>query len=99
MAATHGRTPAQRNHHGGQWAKILEKMDRMREWAKTATPEQKHAASTLAGRSGPGLGYEDVKRLAEKPMESMLAVQGEVATPRFAGVGFAVLRGKAWGGC
>src|SRR3989449_9753437 len=47
---------------------VLEKMDRMMEWAKTATPEQKRAASFMGGGSGRRLDYEDVKRLAEKPI-------------------------------
>lgn len=50
IAAAQARTPAQRDHLRGQWAKVLEKADRMREWAKTATPEQKKRAASSLGR-------------------------------------------------
>src|SRR5713101_1674681 len=48
IAAAQARTPAQRDHHGAQWAKVLGDMDEMVEWAKTATPEQKCSASLMA---------------------------------------------------
>src|SRR5262252_2340563 len=59
IAAAHARTPAQRDHHGAQWAEVLDMMERMREWAKTATPEQMRAASTIGRSSGPSIEYED----------------------------------------
>ncbi len=81
IAAAQARTPVQRDHLGGQWAKILGKANRMMEWAKTATPEQKRAASSIARGSGPSLSYEDVRRLAENPMQTMLVPQLRTATP------------------
>ncbi len=80
IAAARARTPAQRDHLGGQWSKILERMERIKEWAKTATPEQMRAASSIASGSGPSLGYDDVKRLAEKPMQTMLGPVVEEVT-------------------
>jgi Protein of unknown function (DUF4238) len=90
IAAAHARTPAERDHHGGQWAKVLEKMERMKEWAKTATPEQKRAASTIASGSGPSLGYDDVKLLAEKPLQTMLPPMVGEATPLLVRLDFLV---------
>jgi Protein of unknown function (DUF4238) len=81
IAAQHVRTPAQRDHLAGQWGKVLEMMDHMREWAKTATPQQLRDAGSLAGGSGPSLGYEDVKGMAEKPLQTMLASQIETQLP------------------
>ena len=81
IAAQHVRTRAQRDHHQKQWRKVQEKMDRMGEWAKNATPEQRQAASTLGGGSGPRLGYDEVKRLAEAPMQTMLAPMIETQLP------------------
>jgi hypothetical protein len=81
IAAAQARTPAQRDHLGGQWTKLLERMNEMREWAKTATPEQKRAASSIAPGSGPSFGFEDVKRLAEEPMQTTLVPQIQAATP------------------
>src|SRR5262245_6988210 len=81
MAAAHSRTPAQRDHFGGQWGKVLEKMDHMREWARTVTPEQKRAAATIAPGPGPALGYEDVKRMTETPMQTMLVPMIDAQLP------------------
>jgi hypothetical protein len=91
MAAAQARTPTQRDHLGGQWAQVLEQMEHMEDWAKTATPEQRRDASTLGQGSGPSLRYEDVKRMAEKPMETWLMPQIEAATPLLAGLDFAVV--------
>jgi hypothetical protein len=83
IAAAHARTPAYRDHLAEQWRSVLQKTERMMEWAKTATPDQRRAAALSrpffrdSGR--PSLGYKDVKRLAEKPMQTMLVplVQAE----------------------
>jgi hypothetical protein len=91
IAAARARTPAQRDHLGGQWSKILERMERMKEWAKTATPQQMRAASSIASGSGPSLGYDDVKLLAEKPMQTMLPPMVGEATPLLARLDFLVL--------
>ena len=81
IAASRARTPAQRDHHAGQWAEMREMMERMIEWGKTATPEQKRAAGSIARGSGPRLDYEDVRRLAEKPMQTMLVPLIQAETP------------------
>jgi uncharacterized protein DUF4238 len=82
IAATHARTPAQRDHMQKQWTKILEKMEHMKAWAETATPEQKRAVwPTPAPSNRPSLAYEDVKRLVETPMQSMLRPMIQTETP------------------
>jgi hypothetical protein len=81
ISAAHARTPTQRDHFAAQWAPALEMMERMIEWGKTATPEQKRAAASIASGSGPRFEYEDVKRMVEKPMESMLVPMIETGTP------------------
>ena len=81
LAAAHARTPIQRNHLGEQWGKVLEQMEHLKEWAETATPEQRRDASTLARGSGPSFDYKDVKRMAEKPMETWLMPQIVGAVP------------------
>ncbi len=91
MAAAYARTPAQRDHLGAQWAEVLEKMDAINEWAENATPEQRRSASTLGRGSGPSFGYQDVKKLAEQPMQTMLGPQVEAATPLLAGMDCAIL--------
>jgi hypothetical protein len=81
ISAAHARTPTQRDHFAGQWAKALDMMERMIEWGKTATPEQRRAAHSIAPGSGTRLEYEDVKRMVERPMESMLIPMIETGTP------------------
>lgn len=89
--AAQARTPAQRDHLRGQWAKVLEMADRMAEWGKTATPEQKLAAGSIARGSGPSLSHEDVKRLVEEPMATMLLPQIQAGTPLLLRLDCAVL--------
>jgi hypothetical protein len=66
-------------------------MDRMTEWAKTATPEHRRSAASVGGGLRPTLGYEDVKRIVDKPMESMLIPMIETGTPLLMGLDFLVL--------
>lgn len=79
VAAAHARTPIHRDYQVSQWAKVLDKMDRMKKWAETATPEQKRRAGAFnripGKKPGPRFGYEDVAHFVEKPMESMLRPQ------------------------
>lgn len=91
LAAAHARTPIQRNHLGEQWGKVLEQMEHLKEWAETATPEQRRDASTLARGSGPSFDYEDVKRMAEKPMGTWLMPQIIGAVPLLVRLDFAVV--------
>ena len=91
MAATRARTPAQRDHLGGFWSKVRQTMDDMSEWAKTATPEQRRAAASLARGSGPSLGYDDVRHMAEKPMQTMLIPQIDAASPLLVVLDLAVI--------
>jgi len=65
VAATHERTPARRDHLAEQWGEVLAMADRMTEWAKTATPEQKRAAASLSRPTREqSITYEEVKDLA-----------------------------------
>lgn len=91
IAAAHARTPAQRDHLGGQWAKVLDKMEEMRAWARTATPEQRRASASIDRRPGSSLSYEDVKRLAEQPMQTMLVPMVQTETPLLTRLDFLVL--------
>jgi hypothetical protein len=92
VAATHARTPAQRDHQQEEWGKVLDMANEMLEWAKTATPEQKQAAADLSCLNrGPYMGYEDVKLLAEKPLQAAMAVTIDVATPLLMSLDLAIL--------
>jgi hypothetical protein len=93
VAAMTARTEAQRNHWSKQWGELLRRGDEMIEWAKTASEEDKRAASLLAGPE-PKRGtftYKDIKRLAESPMQNMLIPMISVMTPLFFGLNLGVL--------
>jgi hypothetical protein len=76
VAATHARTPTQRDHLADMWGQVLAKADQVMDWAKTASPAQRWAAeglprSTRSERER-SLSYEDVQALARKPMQNTL---------------------------
>ncbi len=90
--AMQARTPHQRDHLAGQWGPVVAQMDRMRDWMKTATPEQKQAAAGLPRPSRErSLSYDEVKALAEKPLQTTLALMVQTETPRLAQLDLAVL--------
>lgn len=72
IAATHERTPARRDHLAGEWGKVKAMADRLADWAKTASPEQRQAASHEGPRSGAEISYEEVKLAAEKPLQTLM---------------------------
>lgn len=73
IAAMHARTPSQRNHLSEQWGKCLVVLDRMREWAKTATTEQKLDAMSLSSSNRQqSITYDKVKALAERPLQTAM---------------------------
>jgi uncharacterized protein DUF4238 len=85
IAAAHTRTPTQRDHIGAMWGEALKKADHMKKWAKTATPQQKRAAASLPrSRSDKSFSYEEVKAMAERPMEMMLVPMIQTMAPLLA---------------
>lgn len=76
VAATHVRTPTQRDHLAGIWGQALVQADHMMEWARTATSAQRLAAADLPPRSKRerenSFSYEEVQALAQKPMQNTL---------------------------
>jgi len=82
VAAMHARTPARRDHLSEQWGKVLAMADQMREWAKTATPEQKHAATSLPSSNRQrSFTYDEVKALAERPLQTAMLPFIKVEAP------------------
>ena len=91
VAAMHARTPARRDHFAGQWGKLLEMADQMIEWAKTATPDQKLAAASLSPHNRErSLTYDEVKALAEKPLQTAMTSFIQEGAPLLATLDFAV---------
>jgi hypothetical protein len=85
IAATQARTKATRNHWKKNWEEPLLKMDKMMEWAKTATDEQIRKTSPhvteRADNTKQTISYEQVKALYEEPLQNLLPVMIEVTTP------------------
>src|SRR5262249_27260951 len=94
IAAARARTPAQRDHLGGFWNEVRQRMDDLKDWAATATPEQKQAAAMVAPGSGPSLGYDEVRHMAERPMQTMLAPRIESETPLLLALDLAVVESE-----
>jgi len=93
IAAAQARTPAQRDHLAGQWKNILKTADSMMEWAKTATPEEKRAAARMAQPNRDkdrSLTYNEVKAMAEKPLQTMMFPAIRTLTPLLARLDFVV---------
>lgn len=82
VAAAHARTPAQRDHMSAQWGRVLAKMDDIRKWAESATPAQKLAAPRIGGcENGASLTYDEVKRIVDQPLQTMLRGSIKVQLP------------------
>ncbi|WNQ09668.1 DUF4238 domain-containing protein [Paenibacillus aurantius] len=73
VAAMHERTPSHRDHLKKQWGKVLSKMESMRYQFERATPEQQNAMMSIGPVSeGPTYSTEDVRQMAETPLQTML---------------------------
>jgi len=91
IAASQSGTPTQRDHLGRQFKNILETMDDMMEWAKTATPEEIRASADMMGPERErGITYDEVKALAEKPLQTAMFPAIMTQTPLLAPLDFAV---------
>lgn len=99
VAAMFARTKAQRNHQMTQWGHVKEKMEKMREWAKTASAEEKKKMSFISSISSrsdaenPKMEYAEVKELAENPTQCMLSAMVQSLTVVFFHMGYLILEG------
>lgn len=75
ISAMYARTASQREHLSGQYNKVVEVADQMMKRAKTATNEQKirAAAATIPSSRERSFSYDEVKLLAEKPLQETVA--------------------------
>ena len=94
VAAMTTRTKASREHHRKQWGHMLSTMEDMKKWAETATSQEKRLAAALSRPSSSSKGsftYEDVKLLAERPLQIVLPAMIQAATPLLCRLDLAVL--------
>lgn len=70
-AAMHVRTRCMRDHIGGQWGRVLEGMEELEEWAKTASPAELRALeSPFHSPEAKSMGIEDVRRIVDQPAQT-----------------------------
>jgi hypothetical protein len=77
IAASQFRTPLNREHQSKQWGRALEMMDKINEWAKTATEEerQREAMRSSLSSNRDAMSYDEVRMLSEQPLQTMLFQQ------------------------
>lgn len=96
-AAMHARTKSQREHNREQWSSVLDMMKSMQEQIESMSPEQRRM---LASHTPPGVDkeeritIEDVERIVENPMQSMLGPMVAVEAPLLLGLDIAILHTK-----
>lgn len=93
IAAIHARTKSQLKHMADQWRKPLDMMDKLSEWLKTASEQEKQAMSTIAhpSDSNKSFTYDDIKAMAEEPVRTILLPTIQTVAPLLARLDFAVL--------
>jgi len=93
IAAMHFRTRAQRNAFQQQWGDVLRVADNLQQALDAMTPEelQQHPPPRSLGEtSGPSLTIDDVKKLADKPIQHMLATIIEEELPVLRGMNLVI---------
>jgi hypothetical protein len=77
VAAMYGRTKAYKEHWGKQWQQVLELGERMQQWMKTASPEDRDRAAKMLSEPHvnreDSLSLEDVRKIAEQPIQESLS--------------------------
>jgi Protein of unknown function (DUF4238) len=93
IAASRARTRVQRELLREQWREPLKQMDRMIEWMKAATPEQKQAAprASLSPKNlGQTMTHEQVRRVVGQPLQTMLSSMIVAEAPLLTKLDFAI---------
>jgi hypothetical protein len=94
IAAIHARTKSQLKHMSDQWRKPLEKMDKLKEWMKTASEKDKQTVFSMSHPSGANsksFTYDQIKAMAEEPVRTILLPTIQTVAPLLAKIDFAVL--------
>jgi hypothetical protein len=73
VATARFRTPKSRDHWKRQLGEVVELGDRMLAEIESMSSEQKAALENLSIASGPGFSLEDLRPLAQQPLQLMLA--------------------------
>lgn len=91
VAAMYLRTPTMRDHWAGQLQGLVDKADDMAEWAKTASPEQLRAMSSMPSSDGQRISLEEMRAAARNPLQTVLLPQLRTLTSELLRMDAAVL--------
>ncbi len=84
-AGMHSRTKAQQEHARKQWTPALEMMKSMQEQISSLPPEQARRLASQLSPPGagtqPGITVEEVEKIVESPMQSLLGIDVAVEAP------------------
>lgn len=91
-AASRSRTKAYMEFQQRQFGAILQKVDKMREAMRNASPEQQSAMASIPSVSnGPSFSYSEVKEIQKNPIQNLLPVHIENETPMLFRLDLAIL--------
>ena len=93
LVALKWRTPQARAHIREQWGRVLDTAEDLEQRMKTSTPEQRRAMALVGGGStgGPSMGIEDVRRIVEQPLQTLMPAHLRTETPLLAKLKLTVL--------
>lgn len=72
IASTFSRSQQQRDHQRRQWSEMLDQMEEMKKVVLATPPDQRKKFETLRG-SGTSLALSEVEKIAEHPLQKMMA--------------------------
>ena len=90
-AAMYARTKARRNHLQGQWQEVLDMTERVKEWAKSAPPEQVNSVLHRRSDTKLSLSTDDIKYRVENTVRTSMGAEIEAIAPALFNMDFAVL--------
>ncbi|WP_322027308.1 DUF4238 domain-containing protein [Burkholderia sp. BCC1977] len=92
VGAAHFRTPTSRDHQAQQWGNVLRIADDLAQKMACASHEKRAAAAQMATPgNGHSLTHEQVRALATKPIQNMIAPMLAAVVPPLAKMNLAVL--------
>lgn len=97
VAAMHARTIARREWNRSQWNRVRDMADKMLRVIDEASPEQLETMRRISevsqlSRQTPSLGYEDVVRITEYPLQDLIASEIAAETCGLMLLDLAILR-------
>lgn len=94
MAAMHNRTAAHRDFHKEQFGHIVKIGNQMKEALKSASKQEIEAMKRSSGLSGegPSIALEEMRQVAEEPLQKLLGIQIQTEGPLIYKLDMAILQ-------